>query len=191
MVYVLQKQDKVQKKKRMKKKEKVKKEKRKEKSNITSVIIPVISLIIIFLAIMNLPIQPSQGIHTTNTTLKFRWIGLAERAFVDDNEEFSSPIIVEKNSEVNLEPGTYYWKTEFLSPVQGFTIDSSVVIAVENAANESQQVQNVGNIWILLEIFKNLRLTGKAVLGVNETLNLHLTEKNETHVIASQYDKDK
>ena len=161
---------------------------KKNKGKIPSMIPIIISLAIIAVLVFNIPISPVYRTHTTDLRQKFVWLGLATTAFVDDNPEFTSPILVEKDKVVELEPGNYYWKTEMLSPVSEFTIDSEVIIEVENIDSEVKRVKNVGNIEVLLEFLKNIALTGKAIINLNESFDINIT--NTTQIIASQYDNE-
>jgi len=187
------KKEKVQK-KHKKKHKKEKKEKRKIAMSITiPIIFSLLSLLIIAFFIVNIPLEPRYGMHTTNTTLTFQWLGFASKAFIDDNPEFSSPVIVEKNKTMVFKPGEYYWKTKMLSPTNKFTIDSEVAISVESDAEKNiKKIRNVGNIELLLEIFKNFVLTGQAVLNLNESFEVNILNEtqNATQVIASQYDNE-
>ena len=142
-----------------------------------------ISLIILAVLFINIPISPMNEESSTNINPRFLWLGLATTAFVDDNPEFTSPIEVKKDEELSLEPGKYYWKTELLSPTNEFTIDSEVVIET-NQEDEIKKIKNVGNIGILLEFFRNFAFTGKAIVDMNESIEI--SDKNITEIIASQ-----
>ena len=176
-------------KKKRKKVKQIKNKKQKEKIILIPIIFSIVILIILAILIINIPLNPKYGIHTTDTTTYFKWIGFATNAYVDDNPEFTSPIIVEKDEFLELKPGDYYWKTEMLSPINKFTIDSEVTITIEDGEkDETKKVRNVGNIEILLEIFKNFVLTGRTVLNLNETLDINVS--NNTKIIASQYNAE-
>ncbi len=161
----------------------------KNKEKILMVFPIAVSVLILALLFINFPLNPKNGTHTTATNIEFGWTGFASKAFIDDNLEFSSPLIIEKNRAVKLEPGEYYWKTEFLSPINSFSVDSKVAVAVEEDENGAGKIRNEGNIAILLEFFRNFVKTGQAVLELDESLELN--ESNDTKIIASQYGDNK
>ena len=144
----------------------------------------IISLVIIVIMVVNIPIGPENHSRSTNTNPEFNWVGFATIAFVDDNPEFTSPARVEKNKKLALAPGEYYWKTEMLSPINKFNIDSEIVLEIEEQGG-IKKVKNIGNIEIILEFFKNIGITGKVIVDLNESYDIN--DSNITEIIASQY----
>ncbi len=125
--------------------------------------------IIVFIAFIllvntNILISPKSGMHTKNTTISFEWFGLSN-ALVDDNPEFTSPILISKSNPVaELKPCTYYWKAGFGRTHQ-FTIDSEVSISVKPALmnnDTTYKIQNQGNTKILLRVMG--LITGNIIL---------------------------
>jgi len=149
---------------------------------ITSIIILIATLFTIF----SILLYPFQNMHTASRIIEFKFTGLATNVLIDDNPDFTSPIVKTKPFILDLEPGTYYWKTNFLSPVRIFTIDSEVTINLLKKENQTYTIQNKGNTIIDL-IVRNIRdwaMTGKAIVGVNEELDIEV--KNDSAIEASQ-----
>jgi len=71
----------------------------------------------------------------------------AEKVFISTDEDFSTQIVLEKDSKIELLPGTYYWKAKGLfgeSETSNFTILSKVVLNLKEK-NESFVLSNRGN----------------------------------------------
>lgn len=145
--------------------------------------------IVLIVLIVNLGIQlkPS-SIHTTNTSVKFEWTGLASYALIDENQEFTSPIRVEKSAAVQLKPGTYYWCVPFMGKClakQQFAVDSTVIVTAGKISEEQQnatyKIENKGNTPIGLTIKKMLSkmITGFAIINVGESANITINESSE------------
>ena len=120
--------------------------------------------LIFLIANSSLLLSPLNDAHTNSNFVRFEWLG-ASSALVDGNPEFTSPVeITKQNNEVELKPGTYYWKAG-LSEVRSFTIDSEVSVAVIPATldNESSyRIVNQGNTKILLNMVG--LITGRIIL---------------------------
>ena len=145
-------------------------------------IITVMSLIV--LTLLNVLLSPINNLRTTNTTIKFEKLGYGP-ILIDNNKEFSSPILLRDPFIIDLEPDTYYWKSQYISKVNIFTIDSEVTINLIKTQDQ-YTVQNKGNTPINL-LIRNLHdwlITGFTVLDVGSEINLDI--KNESVVIASQ-----
>lgn len=144
----------------------------------------IIVMFLILLALINIPLLPINNSHTTNTTIKFEKLGYGP-ILIDNNKEFSSPILLREPFITDLEPDTYYWKSPYISKVNIFTIDSEVTINLVKK-QDNYIVQNKGNTPINL-LIRNLHdwlITGFTVLDVDSEINLDI--KNESVVIASQ-----
>lgn len=125
-----------------------------------------IALLIVLLN-FNILLYPEKGMQTRNTTIKFAWLGLTSYAKIDENPQFTSPLVIERENPVaELKPGTYYWKAG-LSRIHSFIIESEVALEVKPALIENEtayRIENQGNTRILLNIIRNIMgLTGRAV----------------------------
>ena len=112
---------------------------------------------------INIPLEPTG--NTTNTTVLFNWIGLANTILIDDNSEFTSPRIITESA--NLEPGKYYWKTNGISTKKQFKIDTEVTIALKTISNNKFNIENQGNTDIRI----TNKLTGAAVIEPKQNIN--------------------
>jgi len=167
----------------MRKQNKKQEKRRKNKNNrLIFIILSVLFFLVLLLLIINMPLYPYYGLHTRDSEIKFMWVGQNEKALVDETIDFKNPIEVKKNQLIELEPGTYYWKTSKIGTINKFTIDSEVSII-----REGDNIKNTGNTKLFIEFFKNMGLTGHAVLDVDESVE----QKNATKVIASQFDEQK
>jgi len=140
--------------------------------------------LILFLYNFNILLEPKQNIHSTSRIVMFRWIGTSSAIMIDNNAEFSSPLILngERVAITELEPGSYFWKTKSgLSPIRKFSIDSAVIVDYEQQEN-NVSIKNIGNVDILLELFNKLSSTGMAILNLNQEINV----SNASEIIASQ-----
>lgn len=129
----------------------------------------------------NIPMYPMSNMHTTNRHVAFEWTGLASKVLIDDNPQFTSPKEATKNGLI-LEPGTYYWRAEGISPVRKFTIDSEVAIEKEERIGErsaNYTIKNAGNTETFLEILKRGIITGRIILGLGEKTDVELNETAE------------
>lgn len=161
------------------KNQKIKQKKEKSNEGKKVFIIPIIfSVLIIAFFTISLPLEPQEK-HTSSTNINFRWAGFANKAFVDDNPEFTSPLVVLKGSYLELKPGTYYWKPALISSVKKFTIDSTVSVEVKE-----ENIKNSGNVNLLIRFFKNFAITGQAVLDIGEDIKLN---SSDVQIVASQY----
>jgi len=152
----------------------------------------VIALIIIILN-SSIAIYPIEGMRTRNTSIKFAWLGLASYAVVDDNPDFTSPIVVEKNEMVELEPGEYYWCIPFFYTClqrKSFTIESEVSLTGKKietlGENVTYLVENTGNTPSKVEV---RNLLGRLITGlfILEPKAIKLVKINETaKIIAKQ-----
>lgn len=133
-------------------------------------------------ALAKVPMSPKYDLVTTDRNISFEVFGISDKIEVDDNANFVSPIVLDKPFVNDLDPGIYYWKADNSFLIGKFTIASEVNVALEKL-EEKYRVSNLGNTEVDLDIRDGL-LTGAAVLGLNEKLNLDL--ENNSVVIASQ-----
>ena len=148
----------------------------------------IIAVALIFLlANTNILLSPSQ-ISTTSQNISFNWVGLQQKIMIDDNLQFTSPIITERKS-IELEPGTYYWKTTGLSIAKQFTIDSEVGLIIEQKNKTTYSARNTGNIRELISIIKKGTgfITGQAILEINESRLLNTNDSSM--IMAEQKEK--
>lgn len=104
-------------------------------------------VIVVVVTMMIYPLKPEINLREREVMLK--WYGLYREytIYVDDNREFTSPIIIKterKNYPIELEPGVYFWKIKagkISSFVKKLEIDSSVSIKVRN-----NSLENDGNV---------------------------------------------
>lgn len=158
----------------MENKKKKRKTRKKREHGISLIIIAALALAVISLFSLNfnLPLEPSnENEFTTNTIVVFRWLGFADQIIIDNNPKFESPKIIEATpgksyAITELAPGKYYWKTNGVSPIQSFAIETKVAIEIKN-----NTAKNTGNIASLFDIFKNA-LTGQVILHPNQEIKL-------------------
>jgi hypothetical protein len=133
-----------------------------------------ITLAIAILLNTNFPLEPSGA--STNTTKDFRWIGLSKTVKIDDNKDFTSPIIIRQGEETRLQPGEYYWKTTGISTTKQFRIDSEITIKVNRINENTFSIENKGNTAIELET--RPKITSAAVIDTKQSINKTITENS-------------
>ncbi len=118
-----------------------------------------------------LVIAPLDGHESANSSVVFEF-EKAERILIDDNIEFSSPEIIDArdNLVINLKPGVYYWKAEGFvsSEVRKLTIVSEVSLKIKNS-DDKYELVNAGNTILDVDIYEKENLSGRIVLGVDES----------------------
>jgi hypothetical protein len=135
-----------------------------------------LALIVFTIFFVNIPVSPTH--ETTLKDVKFDWIGIGDRAFVDTDTGFNDVIEVRKGEIVNLESGKYYWKISKIGGINGLIVDSEISII-----NQDGKIKNTGNVPILLEFFKKIGRTSRTVLDVDES-----SKGQGDFVLASQFD---
>lgn len=145
--------------------------------------------IVLIALIVNLGIQlKPANIHTTNISVKLEWTGLASYALIDENPEFTSPIMVEKYDEIQLKPGAYYWCVPFMGKClakQQFAVDSTVIVTAGKISggleNATYRIENEGNVPIGLTIKKIIgkMITGFAIIDANKSASITINESSE------------
>jgi len=185
MVCLFQKTQEEKRKAKIKMKKQNKKRRKLKLIWITSTIILIATLFTIF----SILLYPFQNMHTASRIIEFKFTGLATKVLVDDNPDFTSPIVKTKPFIIDLDPGTYYWKTNFPSPVRTFTIDSEVAINLLEKENRTYTIQNKGNtiIDLIIRNIKDWAMTGKAIVGLNEEADIKI--ENNSAIEASQSEK--
>src|SRR3989344_1338645 len=96
----------------------------------------------------NIPVTPPDNHKTTAREISFEVLGAADAITLDDNADFTSPVIIQRPFKILLEPGTYFWKAG-ISKVNTFMIESAVVVTTKDDG-EDVKVKNVGNVDISL-----------------------------------------
>jgi len=120
-----------------------------------------------------LVIAPINEYSTSNTSILFSF-SKADVIFIDDNLEFTSPmkIYAKDNLVINLQPGKYYWKVEGALPseVRMLQIESAIDLKLR-PINDKYEVINAGNAELDVKIYNNGSEIGRAVLGVDSSVN--------------------
>jgi hypothetical protein len=97
-----------------------------------------------------------------------------EEVLISINEQFTNPIILREDSEVDLPPGTYYWKVRNWlreSEIHTFTIQSNVGLNLREG-KEKDVLENAGNVPVDVKEKKSGITSG---IGVGESAEV---EKN-------------
>lgn len=141
-----------------------------------------ISGILLVLIVGNILVKPENNYETHSRLIEFNIIGLG-KILVDDNPEFTSPLMLEE-SIAELDPGIYYWKVTGLSEIRTFKIISDVGIEIRDKG-EKREIRNVGNSNLDLSFRKwpDFSITGSAVLDVKKKMEVDL---NNTIVVAKE-----
>lgn len=121
-------------------------------------------MIVILLTVMIYPLKPE--INLKEKEVKLRWAGIYRNytVYVDDNKEFTSPMIIKtamKDYPIKLDPGVYFWKVKagkMSSIVRKVGVNSDVSIKVEE-----NTVENDGNVELNITMETP---TGAFVLGL-------------------------
>jgi hypothetical protein len=129
-------------------------------------------------------LEPAQGEITTSRRPSFSWGGIqgSYQIIIDDNTEFSSPLVETTASRSytpgeDMDFGTYYWKVwspegNKTSPVRSFTINSRVALSRAGGS-----VTNTGNTALKLG-----GVTGLAIVGVGESAQVGRENVTATQV---------
>ena len=157
---------------------------------------PMIAVFAILVAASIAPLQlyPKASGEIQQVRPVFRWIGSAQKILVDDNYEFTSPIVeeVDGNShqlQSKLNFTTYYWKLigNRESKTRQFTVNSVVALSLKEKEN-AYELTNVGTSDLDIEKQESKgsiwKITGNLILRQNESVALKL--KNSTLLVAKQ-----
>ncbi len=139
--------------------------------------------IFILLSVMVYPLKPE--INLREREVRLRWYGVYKdyTVYIDDNREFSSPIVVKterRDYRVELEPGVYFWKIRargISSFVKKLKIDSAVSIKVRN-----DSLENDGNVELNVTLEKvtgavTAELPYKGEIKVDDNSNITAQQK--------------
>lgn len=142
-----------------------------------------VMVIVIVLAMMIYPLKPE--IDLRERDVRLRWYGVYKNytLYVDDNREFTSPIVVKterRDYPIELEPGVYFWKIRaggISSFVKKLEIDSAVSIKVRN-----DSLENDGNVDLNVTLEKVTgaviaELPYKGKINVEDDCNITAKEK--------------
>ena len=145
------------------------------------------TVLLIGVMLFNLPTNPNNGEVLMDGRILFDWIGQASYAYVDDNNMFTSPVIVNKGAILELEPGVYYWKVSGLGIVNQFKINSLLGIDIRQGGNKVN-VKNTGNEDADIQIRSSGTLTGSFVLEKEDEKNID--DMKNIEVIAKAAEND-
>lgn len=135
-----------------------------------------------------LVIFPIDNLETTNSSVLFTFEN-GEKILIDDNLEFSSPLIIEvkENIVVTLKPGIYYWKIDNgvgVSQIRKLTIESEIDLRLKKSGiGEDYEVVNAGNTLLEVDIYEGEELADSVVLGIDESMDV-----NGDRLIGGQYE---
>lgn len=109
-------------------------------------------LVYLFVSVTPKAVSPIQGqtIFDPDYTIVIEGMG---KVVISTNPDFGNPIILEEGDDIELPPGTYYWKVkDWLreSEVQNFTIQSNVGLDIFKRGNE-YELENSGNVDLEVE----------------------------------------
>ena len=146
------------------------------KIDLVLVVVSIIGLIVLVGYVSPLVIGPIDEYESENTKILFE-IEKADKILIDDNAEFSSPeeYIVKEGLEINLKPGSYYWKAigVLRSKPRNLTINSEVDLRLrrlENGDADRYGVFNAGNVRLNVDVYNNTDLVDNLKLGVDESV---------------------
>ena len=124
-------------------------------------------------------IAPLNDYETSDTEILFS-IEKAESLLIDDNLDFSTPdeYRVEDGMEIDLQPGTYYWKAVGVldSEIRTLTIQSEVSLELREIEGEGFGVVNAGNVRLNVDVYNGTELVDNVKLGVNEEADVDGTK---------------
>lgn len=95
----------------------------------------------------------------------------AHQIYIDDNPDFDSPEKIGED-EIELSPGTYYWRAEGLlgeSEEGSFSVDNSVIIRMKIKDGDAV-LENIGDVPIDLAEKRGGVIIGKMVIAVNDSV---------------------
>ena len=111
-------------------------------------------------------------------------VGEGEEILISPNEDFENPIILKQDSDLQLPPGTYYWKIKNWlreSKVSTFIIETNVGLSLYNRP-ENYELENSGNVD--LDVTKNKAgITSDIPLETGESIEV---EKDDSEYIGGQ-----
>ncbi|MGD9276936.1 MAG: hypothetical protein PVJ67_07230 [Candidatus Pacearchaeota archaeon] len=127
-----------------------------------------ISLFYIFFSSAPNQIYPLNGMTIREANFNIE-IKNGEEVLISTDKEFTNPIILRENDEIELPQGIYYWKVKGKlreSEIKSFTIESHVGLEIKKRA-ENYELENSGNV--------NLNVT-KNKAGITSSTSLSAGE---------------
>ena len=129
--------------------------------------------LIIVIAIIYI-LYPKTSTQLNGNIVKFDSVN-AKVIIISNNPDFSNPRYIDlserNNITFDLEPGTYYWKSDN-GLIEGishkFTIDSEVGMNLNDSLNESDLV-NIGNVKINVTRNSNGVMVGHIILDPDQS----------------------
>lgn len=124
-------------------------------------------------------LEPRQNAVLTDRSPNFKWQGVANSIWIDNNPEFSSPFVQNVTGSSfqihhELDFGLHYWKLVGMdhSIVSSFTIDSLVAVKQE-IDHKKMRLKNSGNTAI--NVTRPLSsITAAVVMERNESIQLEI-----------------
>jgi len=139
------------------------------KIDLALVIVSLIALIILVGYVRPLVIAPLDGYESSGNVLFS--IEKADALLIDDNIEFTTPDAyeVKDGMEINLLPGTYYWKAVGVvgSEVRTLTINSEVNLELREDGGD-YSVVNAGNVRLNVDVYNGTDLVDKVKVDVGD-----------------------
>ncbi len=132
------------------------------------------ALFLVLVLILVYFFYPKTEIDISGNWVKFNSIN-ANAVIISENPDFSNSRYIDlterKNISFNLEPGTYYWKSDN-GVIEGlkneFTINSEVGMEIEKDENGTSLV-NVGNVKINVSKTKEGGMVGHIILEPSDS----------------------
>ncbi|HLG24320.1 MAG TPA: hypothetical protein VI564_05320 [Candidatus Nanoarchaeia archaeon] len=152
-------------------------------------ILALIILIVLLTSLVSVtPISPKDT-EITKVQPTFSWSGKADYLVIDDNPEFSSPIVEkvsgsEHTIQNSLTFGTHYWKLKGIvtSKTSQFTINSVVDLEISKTGDEGKIIlANSGNSALKIFHYESRglsKLTGLHSLKINESKIVRINSKS-------------
>ena len=137
-------------------------------------------LVYLFFSTTPTQIFPLHGMTIIEPNFVFE-IENGEQVIISVNEQFTNLIILEKDSDVILPPGLYYWKVKSRfreSEVRNFTIQTHVALNLKEKG-ENYKLENKGNV--------DLNVTRKKS-GLTTGIILEIGESEEVKKDDSKYE---
>ena len=135
-------------------------------------------LIYIFFATAPNQIYPLHGMTITEANFNIEILN-GEEVLISGNNEFTNPIVLRENSEIDLFPGVYYWKVRGgfrESEIQNFTIKSHVGLEIKER-KENYELENSGNVDLNITREKE-GITSSIVLNKGEFKEVKKDDSN-------------
>ena len=140
--------------------------------------IKIFSMIVVFAVLASYTdylISPESGSILDSTRIKFEKLGFGN-VLIDDNQEFTSPILVYSPFIIELSPGLYYWRGSGISEIYNFTILSNVALNLK--FNGTYELENQGNVQTNVTIAtRKFSPLGYVVLDVGKSIKLNLSNE--------------